>query len=98
MFCPSDDPLADVDGERVAYALAKLIAKRHVQEDPRLSRMDGLGQASAVHSMAVRMAGELREEVEIVLGEVRLQMRQAQARALDSALPGDGEAVEGGTT
>jgi hypothetical protein len=88
----SPDPLADVDAARVGYALAKCIAKKHVVGDPVLRRLDPLGNAAAIHTMALRMADELREEVEIVLGEVRLQLREAQGRALDAAMDEDGSA------
>ena len=56
---------------RVAYAIAKEIAGRAVRDDPRLRRLDGLGAASAVHTMAKRMIAELQAEAAAAMGVCR---------------------------
>lgn len=74
---------------RVAYAIGRVIAKKTMAEDPILARMDGLGQASAVHTMAVRMTNELLEEAAAAYAE-SLKIRREDEAAVASEAVADG--------
>lgn len=65
--------------EAVAYAVARVIASKHVQADPALRRLDGLGKASAVHTMAARMAPELYAEAEAAMEAVMSRLTEPVA-------------------
>lgn len=46
----------------VALAIARVVARKAVQDDPQMRRMDRLGQLSAAETMATNMAVQLRDE------------------------------------
>lgn len=48
--------------DSVAYAIGKVIAEKTIAADPNLARLDALGRASAAHTMATNMIGELQDE------------------------------------
>lgn len=72
------EPLADLDLERVAYALAREVAKKWLAADPKFRRLDALGQAAALHETARNMAPELKAEAEACVDAVRAQLIEAR--------------------
>jgi len=69
--------MSDERVNRVAYAIAKVIAAREIAEDPKLSKLDGLGKASATHTMALQMAPMLRAEAEAAVAACDAELAQA---------------------
>lgn len=67
--------------EAVAYAIAKVIAAKHVQADLGLRRLDPIGKASAVHTMAAAMVPELLAEAEAAINAVRVRLTEPQETA-----------------
>jgi hypothetical protein len=63
---PSPDPV-----ERVAYAIGQVIARKTLAADPRMRRLDALGAASAVHTLALNMVPQLQEEAVAALEMAR---------------------------
>jgi len=74
MFNAIKDPLPEIDLERVAYQLARHIADGHIRGDRELQKLDAVGRMTAAHTMALRMAPDLKGECEVVLDEVRRQL------------------------
>ena len=76
-----------VDLMRVAYAIARVVAKRTLDEDAALQRLDALGKASAVHTMAVNMTPRLMDEaqaaVDAVLRQVGEKRKQERSDEYD---------------
>jgi hypothetical protein len=52
----------DVLADKVAYAMGKVIARKTLDQTHNFRRLDGLGQVTAVHELANRMAPELEAE------------------------------------
>lgn len=65
------------DVQAVAYAIARVIAKKTIESEPGLKAMDALGRASAATTMAMQMAAELEDEAKAAIDA--MQARQANA-------------------
>ncbi len=76
----------EIDHERVARAIAKVIAKKHIESDPKLRKLDALGRLSAIQTMADQMWDQLDEEAEAAATEVAMQMQEVWARSSAPAL------------
>jgi hypothetical protein len=76
MISPLD---VELDLEKVARRIARVIAKKHIEADPKLRKLDALGKASAITTMADRMWDQLDEEAEAAANEVAAQMQQVWA-------------------
>lgn len=72
MVASSFDPRV-VDA--VAYGIAKVIATATVEDTPGLRNMDGLGKASAAHTMALGMVPQLQAEA---LGAIGAYLRATE--------------------
>lgn len=59
------------DVEAVAHAIARVIAKKTIESDPQLRRMDALGRASAATTMANNMAPELHDEAKAAIDAIQ---------------------------
>jgi hypothetical protein len=68
-----DDPGAV---SAVALALAKVVAGKHVTDDPQFRRLDGLGRIMAANNMALGMAGSLTEEAKAAIEAVETFMAE----------------------
>lgn len=68
----------DILADKVAYAIARVIAVKTLGADPGFRRLDGLAKVTAKHELANRMAPELRTEasaaVDCVLAHKHLLM------------------------
>lgn len=62
----------DAEVNAVAFAIAKVIAKKTIAEDPRLRKMDALGRASAATTMANNMVPMLVEESRAAIDAIHL--------------------------
>lgn len=69
----------------VAHAIAREIARKHIEADAALAKLDGLGKATAVHTMALRMAAEVKEEAAAAIKAVRGEIADAHALVLHEA-------------
>ena len=69
MSAPPEALARDGAVARVAYAIAKVIAARAVEEDAKLRTLDGLGKAAAIHDMSRNMSVELRAEAAAAFAE-----------------------------
>jgi hypothetical protein len=63
------DPNSNGAVARVAYAIGKVIARRVVEGDRKLAGLDGIGKASAIHTLATNMARELHPEAAAAYAE-----------------------------
>lgn len=63
------DPNSNGAVARVAYAIGRVIAQRVVDGDAKLRGLDGIGKASAVHTLATNMALELKPEAAAAYAE-----------------------------
>ena len=69
------DDFDKLDLGLVAMTIARVIARKHIESEPRLRKMDGLGKVTAtVQTMAEGMWPELAEEAEAAAREVLAQL------------------------
>lgn len=79
---PIRDPLAKIDLDKVAYALARVIALEATSG----MKLDALGKASAAHTMAMGMVSSLQKEVTAVVGDIRTQLREIDHAEAEACL------------
>lgn len=60
------------DVEAVAYAIARVIAKKTIDSDPSFRRLDALGRASAATTLANNMAPELHDEAKAAIDAIHV--------------------------
>lgn len=70
-----------INTSAVALQIARVIARKHIESDRRLSKLDPLGKASAITTMANRMWDELDEEAEAAVREVLRQLAEPEPEA-----------------
>ena len=64
--------------DAVAYGIAKVVATATVEDTPTLRNLDGIGKASAIHTMALNMVGQLQAEA---LGAIGAYLRAVEPEA-----------------
>lgn len=71
----------------VAHDIAREIARKHIEADKALAKLDGLGKAAAIHTMALRMAAEVKEEATAAIKAVRAEIAAGRALLLHELEP-----------
>lgn len=66
----------------VAHAIGREIARKHVEADAALAKLDGLGKAAAIHTMANRMAAEVKEEAAAAIKAICAEVAAGRALML----------------
>lgn len=65
--------------DAVAYAIGKVIATQNVALTPTLASLDGIGKASAIHTMAMGMVSMLQGEAQAAILAYRLACAEVEA-------------------